>query len=141
MATHYHNTNKEAGQEHQQSVTKASKQEEIILAYFKLHPAEELTPFEVQEAVALTGVPITSIRRAMSNLTFKDKLIKTKNQKDGIYKNKKNFCWKLNKNPTESKRNKTKKAKAKEKRDSLISPTGTRGTGKTYNTGQPTLFD
>ena len=92
----YFNTNKEAGGDLDKSISKANKQDLIIFEYFKSHPDEELTPFEVHNRTGLVGVPLTSIRRAMSNLTEDGKLIKTDSQKLGKY-GKKNFCWKLNK--------------------------------------------
>ena len=92
--TNFHNTNNESGIELTVSKTKAKYQDEVILEYFKLHPDKDFTPFEVQEALGLIATPITSIRRAMTNLTSANKLLKTDIQREGQY-GKKNFCWKL----------------------------------------------
>lgn len=94
MSESYYNTNRESGNELAESTGKAQKQEDIIYNYFKNNPDAELTPFEVQAAINLVGTPITSIRRAITNLTHDGKLIKTNNQKRGEY-GKKNFCWKF----------------------------------------------
>lgn len=91
----FHNTNNESGIELGESIVKAIRQEELILEYFKLHPQDKFTPFEIQSALGLMATPITSIRRAITNLTADDKLIKTDKQKVGDY-GKKNFCWRLN---------------------------------------------
>ena len=47
---------------------RAQSQEEKVLAWFREHPAAEMTPFEVREEV-LPACPITSVRRALTNLT------------------------------------------------------------------------
>ena len=89
----FYNTNNEFGKELQASIVKSRHQGEIIMEYFKLHPDKEFTPFEIHRAVGLVGTPLTSIRRAITNLTFDNKLIKTDNQRTGQY-GKKNYCWK-----------------------------------------------
>ena len=54
-----------------------------------------MTPFDVETALySNTMVPITSIRRAITNLTNDEKLVKTDNQKTGPY-GKPSYCWKL----------------------------------------------
>lgn len=56
-----------------------------------------MTPFYVLDLYSKLyhPVPITSIRRAMSNLTEQNKLIKTRNMKKEFF-GKKNFLWKYN---------------------------------------------
>jgi hypothetical protein len=71
------------------------KQEKAIERFFKAHPNEEFTPFEVQERVFPHNVPITSVRRAMTDLTSEGVLIKTEHVKSGIY-GKNNLLWRLN---------------------------------------------
>ena len=72
---------------------KAKTQEERVLAFFNLHPAHLYTPFEVQEKV-LPGVPITSVRRAITNLEKAGHLRKTKRMWMGKY-GARNHCWQL----------------------------------------------
>lgn len=92
---HFHNTINLSGKELLVADGKCKNQEIAILDFFERHPNMEYTPFEVQEAMSLYKTPITSIRRAMTNLTEKDHLIKTNNQAKGIY-DKPNYKWKFN---------------------------------------------
>ena len=71
----------------------AKSQEEIILAFFRERPWIGLTPHAVQEAV-LPDAPITSVRRAITTLAYKDLLEKTEAmvaEKLG----KPNYLWRL----------------------------------------------
>ena len=54
----------------------------IILQFFAAHPYENFTPFEIQKVLNLHNRPITSIRRAITNLT-PDHLIKTQIMRPG----------------------------------------------------------
>ena len=74
----------------EKEIRNANNQEEKILKIFT--NKNELTPSEVWEY--LMEYPLTSIRRAMTNLTEKGKLIKTNTQKVGYY-GKANYVWKL----------------------------------------------
>ena len=71
----------------------AKTQDEKILQFFKSNPKLELTPFAVQKMMQLNETPITSIRRALCNLTERGELKKTKQVTEcyGV----KNFCWSL----------------------------------------------
>lgn len=75
----------------EKEIQNAKNQEEKILIVFKKE--KELTPSEVWEY--LMEYPLTSIRRAMTNLTDQGRLIKTSTQKVGYY-GKANYVWKLN---------------------------------------------
>lgn len=94
----FHNTNDETGQTLENSEIKAAKQESIVYDYFKERPEQILTPSDVligafnQKAYHIT--PLTSVRRAMTNLTNKGYLVKTDTQRMGIY-GKLTYCWKL----------------------------------------------
>lgn len=74
------------------------RQEEILLAFFRMNPDKEFTPAEIFELKLLGKAPITSVRRGMTNLTTckEEFLIKTKHYKKGLY-HVDNTCWKLNK--------------------------------------------
>ena len=89
----YYNTNKEAGETLKASRKKAATQEERILEFFKRHSRSELCPFEVAH-ILFPGTPITSIRRAMTNLTKKGYLEKLDKFKPGAY-GKQNHVWRL----------------------------------------------
>lgn len=79
---------------------KAVAQEELILEIFKakqyMGGTPVMTPFEVLEKLKVMGYdyPITSVRRAITNLTKGNKLSKTNEQKKEEY-GKHNFYWKL----------------------------------------------
>ena len=74
----------------EKEIKNAKNQEEKILIVFKKE--KELTPSEVWEY--LMEYPLTSIRRAMTNLTDQGRLIKTNTQKVGYY-GKPNYVWKI----------------------------------------------
>jgi hypothetical protein len=92
----YFNTNNETGEVLMNSEIKAKNQEDLIMTYFRTYKDWCLTPFELQKRLNLFNVPITSIRRAMTNLTRKGFLIKSVQMRNGIY-GKLNYCWELNK--------------------------------------------
>jgi hypothetical protein len=79
----YHNTNGLIGEELQDALNKNMKQEEIILKMFKHF--KELTASEAHHFYPNRQVPLTSIRRAISNLTYDNKLEITEKTKVGIY--------------------------------------------------------
>lgn len=91
----FFNTIGERGKELMESKAKALSQQEIILNFFMSNPCEYYTPFDIQRMV-LNNAPITSIRRAMTNLTnagYLDKTTKMVNEEYG----KTNHCWTLRK--------------------------------------------
>jgi hypothetical protein len=90
----YYNTNNEKGVVLQNSRRQARTQQERIRMYMQCWPNRLFTPFEIQEQI-LSGTPITSIRRAMTNLTDDGHLIKTDTKKVGKY-GKANHTWKYN---------------------------------------------
>lgn len=71
------------------------KQEERVLFFFQDNPGKEYTPMEVWLRVfRKEKVPLTSVRRAMSNLTKRGFLEKTEIQRMGVF-GKYNYCWRL----------------------------------------------
>lgn len=101
----YHDTNNEP--DVTESENKASKQEDIILEMFKKKPDAEFSAEDILELWNKAGhnaVPLTSIRRAISNLAYEGsetvvknpEIIKTSHQKVGMY-GKKIFTWTLRK--------------------------------------------
>ena len=76
----YYNTNNESSSTLKRSKRRAASQEEIILDLFKRNPNFHMTPFDIQEALTNLydlDAPITSVRRAITDLTTEDRLIKT----------------------------------------------------------------
>ncbi len=93
----FHNTINQSGDQLVKSKRDANRQQDLIHDYFKANPDKQLTPFEVLDLVFSDSItPITSVRRAMTNLTAEKHLIQTTTMKLGPY-GKANYCWKLNK--------------------------------------------
>jgi hypothetical protein len=90
----YYNTTNETGKELKVSRQSANTQETIILDFFKNNSNLHLSPFDIHDILELNA-PITSIRRAMTNLTINGKLKKTSTMKLGPY-GKKVHTWRLN---------------------------------------------
>jgi len=89
----YYNTNKEEGAELQQSEDKVQTQEELILTLF--NKGLYLSPDEILDLCNEDhSYPITSVRRALTNLTNKGLLIKTDRFKVGKL-GKKTHTWVL----------------------------------------------
>lgn len=97
MRTRWHNTTAEGEPEINVLNQRAQSQEEKILDFFNQYPGKAFTPYQIQDFV-LPDAMITSVRRAISNLTREGKLIKTGDkikEKQGIS----NYTWRLT--PTE----------------------------------------
>ena len=75
-------------------IDKASGQERDILAVFVAAHDHLLTPWDVQTRLAYRA-PITSVRRAMTNLTTRGALTKTGTKRaSGPYRHH-SYCWRL----------------------------------------------
>ena len=74
MPEAYYNTNNETGTTLKKSEGKALTQEDIILAYFEKHPNSRFPAHSVLAAWFFDATPLTSIRRAITNLEIKGKL-------------------------------------------------------------------
>lgn len=88
----YYNTTNESGATLKNNVEKAKSQEEKLLEHFYnfvwgFNPSLLHSAFE--------SYPITSIRRALTNLTKQGKLIKTYEKRIGMY-GRSEYVWKLN---------------------------------------------
>jgi hypothetical protein len=92
----FHNTLNQSGAELAESDKKANSLAILILKFFRQNPGCTFTPFEVQDKLDLGRKPITSIRRAMTDLTHTDPpyLVKTDIRKQGEY-GADNYCWRL----------------------------------------------
>ena len=87
----YFNTTNLSGEDLKESIAGAFKQEEIIISLYKRHGS--LSPSDVLKLLDFK-YPITSVRRAITNLTTKHYLIKTEVQKKGLY-GKAEYIWAL----------------------------------------------
>ena len=91
----YYNTTHLDGADLKGERLAAAGQEIEILAIFKGLGGSAKTPFEIHEMTKNPHLsPVTSTRRAMTNLTDKGYLVKTGFQRRGIY-GKLNYCWRL----------------------------------------------
>lgn len=79
----YYQTTKLTAEQHKEYSEKAETQKARILAWFR-STREKFTPFEVQAAI-LPDAPITSIRRAITDLTKEGLLTKLEAQKCEVY--------------------------------------------------------
>ncbi|MCP4568363.1 MAG: hypothetical protein GY841_12365 [FCB group bacterium] len=89
----YYNTTAETGDRLKDSETKTGTQTDRILSYFKSRPTGLFSPADIQDRV-LPGAPLTSVRRAMTDLTADGLLRKTGRLVPGKF-GKLNYCWKL----------------------------------------------
>lgn len=90
----YHNTNKEIGATLVASEQQAHTQEELVLGYFTRLQGCERSAEQVHKALNLPNTPLTSIRRAITNLMKSGAIEKTNTMVDGAY-GKKIHCYKL----------------------------------------------
>lgn len=99
----YFNTTKESGTTLKNNVAKAKSQEEEILKQFRFDRIHYNSQFWENYDLGLSpsqidlNAPITSIRRALTNLTKQGKLIKTNEKRIGMY-GRSEYVWKLNEN-------------------------------------------
>ena len=87
----YFNTNRETGDTLKQSITAAQRQQHIVLNIFQSFPRALFSPEEIHRHFD-ANVPLTSIRRAITNLTQEGKLEKTPHMTFGKY-GKKVHMW------------------------------------------------
>ena len=91
----FHNTTDTKGDQLEEYEQKAQSQEKIILRFFKENKIM-YTPSQVMNWLRddLGNPPLTSIRRAMNNLSTRGLLIKTNKQHPGPY-GRPEYYWKL----------------------------------------------
>tara|TARA_R100000808_G_scaffold1469_1_gene6668 strand:+ start:1300 stop:1608 length:309 start_codon:yes stop_codon:yes gene_type:complete len=90
----YYNTTKQRANQLKNWTQQALSQEMLIRKFMELNKDLSFTPFEIQDAFLSEDIrwPITSVRRALTNLT-KDKIIvKTDELIDGGY-GRPNYKW------------------------------------------------
>ena len=88
----FYNTINESGNELKNSNQKARSQEDLIYSYF-LTFGKPLSPSQILEKLKL-NCPITSVRRALTNLTNDEKLVKTDDFVKGNF-GKREHLWRL----------------------------------------------
>jgi len=88
----FHNTIDLVPSEHREREKKAVNQNERILKLFRGSPHKDFTPAEIHLLLG-QQCPITSVRRAISDLCKAGDLIKTENKRVGLY-GELNCTWK-----------------------------------------------
>ena len=81
----YYNTNNLTGFDLKEANRKASTQEDRILQFFERNQGIRYSPEEIQTYCQMATRPLTSVRRAITNLTNDGHLRKTNDMKPGIY--------------------------------------------------------
>lgn len=94
----YYNTTGEEGEELSEYKKVNDTREQEILRFFERHWMHEMSPSRVWQAVC-PEVPITSVRRAITDLTTAGRLEKTWNKADGPY-GRREYLWKYKKEIT-----------------------------------------
>lgn len=92
----YYNTNRETGRCLQQSRFHAVSQETAILQFYQHHSLRAFSPSQLGRV--FRDWPLTSIRRALSDLTAAGRLVKTNQLRAGLY-GKQEHCWQLKETP------------------------------------------
>jgi hypothetical protein len=84
--THYHQTQLLSKEQEEQYEAQAASQDRIILRYFERNPGLHITCEDIlQSGILPKSTPITSIRRALTNLHKKFRVIEEVGQRDGRY--------------------------------------------------------
>ena len=81
----YHNTLAHEGETLRQYQQKAMSQDELILEYFRRRRFGDHISPTVAHRYAVPAAPITSVRRALTNLTTAGLLVKTNVMVEGAY--------------------------------------------------------
>ena len=97
QTNNYFNTTRSSGAQREQYEHQAKSQEEVIYEYFASRHGMEYSPSQVREYLNLTSAPITSVRRAITNLTNASLLTKTDRQTAGPY-GRPEYLWTLKRN-------------------------------------------
>ena len=88
----YYNTTRQKGKQLEVSWKKTKSQDDKVMEYFHAHG--KATPSEVWIHFRDSNVPITSIRRSITNLTNSNLLSKTDNKKEGVY-GRPEYVWEI----------------------------------------------
>ena len=95
----YYNTTNENGLNYKSNLKQATNQEQLTLAVFQTYPNDNLSAndvwkFLIENETINEQTPLTSIRRAISDLTNRNRLIKTDKKVLGGA-GRKTYTWKL----------------------------------------------
>ena len=88
----YYNTTRQKGEQLVVAWDKTKSQDDKVMEYFHAHGKG--TPSEVWIYFRDSNVPITSIRRSITNLTNSNLLSKTDNKREGVY-GRPEYVWEI----------------------------------------------
>jgi DNA-binding IclR family transcriptional regulator len=91
MPDEYYNTNAETGTVLADSYGQAKQQRQMVQRWFEQHPDHYFAPHQIPMP---SGTPLTSVRRAVTNLTEQGVLEKTDRMVAGTY-GKQVHTWRL----------------------------------------------
>lgn len=94
QASSHYNTTNLSGADLQKAERKAETQEDLILGFFRERPNIKMGPSTVWRWFKEKNWPITSIRRAITNLEHKGLLEKTETMEQGEF-GVREYCWQL----------------------------------------------
>lgn len=89
----YYNTTHEHGETLRENRSRTEQQEQQVLEFFEFYPDEMFTRCELHKHV-LQDAPVSSIVRAIANLTDRELLEKTKIKRMGDM-GREVYCWRL----------------------------------------------
>lgn len=94
MNDSFYNTTHEVNPDLARHRQAATKQDDLVLDFYRRRAGELFTPSEVWQRAgfAAQDVPLTSVRRAITNLTDEGRLVKTTVRRIGFYSHNE-FCW------------------------------------------------
>ena len=81
----YYNTNQLTGEQLLDAIHNAKSQQEKILVYFQGYPDRRFAPHQIKAAIFSEQTPLTSIRRAITNLEQDKFLTKTGRMIEGDF--------------------------------------------------------
>jgi len=95
----YHNTTNQTGEQLYIFSVAAKSQDEIVLNFFSNYPNHDFSPSKLHDYLIKyqlidAATPLTSIRRALTNLTGNGKIIKTDKKLMSKF-NRPEYVWKL----------------------------------------------
>ena len=81
----YYNTTNESAEQLEMFESKAKTQSEIIMKFLSSKPSAEYGASQLLSIVFKDTIPITSVRRSISNLVKENKLIYTGGTREGMF--------------------------------------------------------
>ena len=95
VTSKYHNTTHLTGEQLTREIVRTGTQNDKVLQWFLRHPGE-WSPSQVWVLTNMKaeGVPLTSIRRGITDLTLMGYLERTEQMRDGLY-GKPEGCWRV----------------------------------------------